>query len=443
MTLHFAHKMKGPLHYLSSSYREHLERLLKPYQFIRLQDGFNPSITPIPFYVDHYLVSVRVLGYPAAFFGEKIVPGNYSNRYTKIDEKIGVNFFWNNWLENLIDNTILFVLAIQDKKFVFDTSVQPLVINRKVIVRSCLMFYNDIRLCTLNNSIFMYDGLISEVYSVTIKNVNGKGIILYNNVDQYYQDYMTSSVLAKKNDVTKLYMAKIQAEFKTYDKNWALVGTVGFHAEKGLVYTEADTQKICFLFLCWFEGKYLTTVLISLDKSIAMKHELILMEQDVVCGLGTDYLPMFSFGSPCLMLEGDKYIGVGHTKIMKTKEYSSPKLMKFIELINKMSADYPNHINHASYIYCTYFYMFDLKAKVFTMSDSFLYVDRTREYSFSINFPMSIINDPFNNKGYLVTMGYGDYYSCYIQLTREELMSTLVHNIQSFNKESYAYILKA
>jgi hypothetical protein len=81
----------------------------------------------------------RFLGTVPAYFGEKIIPGNFSGKSEKYLEskkinkftKIGKNYFWNNWNETLLDNAIFFIGSYDGEKFEVNEEIEPYVISNK------------------------------------------------------------------------------------------------------------------------------------------------------------------------------------------------------------------------------------------------------------------------------------------------------------------------
>ena len=159
-------------------YYDFFEKNLKKYNYIRKQDGFNMACCKLD--DDNELYCLRYLGTIKAYFGEEIIPGNfsnipinYSNKYSNSNDrniKIGKNFFWNNW-KDLIDNTIFFVGSFKNNILKINENIKPFVIHNKYALTNInekTLKYTDVRLFKIKNDIYCYDGLITSIYQIKI-----------------------------------------------------------------------------------------------------------------------------------------------------------------------------------------------------------------------------------------------------------------------------------
>ena len=409
---------------------------LKKYYHIKNQDGFNIASCKLNDTQEIYCI--RYLGTIYAYFEDEIIPGNFSNLdinfiKTKISEeklkitKIGKNFFWNSWNDNLIDNTIFFVGSYSDGKFNIDTKIEPFIIHNKIALTNLnegKIKYNDIRLFNNNNKIYCYDSLITSIYEIGI--INNKIQINFSFDKTKDNKLYIKNKLCSKCDNTK---DDENCFIKQFDKNWSLINV---------------TDKT-FEFLNWFENNYVTITLIDKITGSCYKKNIIKMNKDIIDGLGNDIMPMFSFGTPILKLDNNDsnilYTGIcaGHTKIINSKKYNNKNIDLFLENKKNLLNNNSNYIEHNSYIYLCYFIKIikykDTSYKMF-ISDSFLFVDMKKEYIFSICFPMGLFE---KNNNIILSYGYGDYYNCLLDFNKTDLLNNIIHDVELFDYDKYNY----
>lgn len=439
--------------YVGKYYKNFLESTLKPYNYIKGQDGFNMSMCKIN--KNNCIFSIRMLSPIEAYFGEEIIPGNYSNMSIEYiqnlfkkrkeedpkyntDVKIGKNFMWNNWMNIhlLIDNTIFFVGKIENDSILINKKILPVVLfNKKIITKEehkKNFMYSDIRIFKKNKIIYFYDGMISSIFTIKIKNNN---IILSNNNTTKEKMYSKIFVCAADENNTNQYVNK-------YDKNWALIDIIN----------DKEFGK-SFEFLNWYDkdSSYVTTTIIQINGNKCKKNNFIKMKKDIVSIHGNELLPMFSFGTPFVKFKinnkkknkGIIYdgISVGHTKVRSTKEYTEGKLNMFLSSVREK---YKNlkYIEHTSYMYLIYFIRlkkYKNGKNIMKISDSFLYTNKdNNKYKFSIQFPMGIIL--LNNLIY-VSCGEGDYYNIILKFNISDVKKSCKHNVHSFDEKTYNFHL--
>jgi hypothetical protein len=418
-------------HRVGNNYHSFLKKNLKKYYYITDQDGFNMSCCKLD--NDRELYCIRFLGLVPAYFGDEVIPGNYSIFSKKYIEKklgdrklkIGKNFFWNSWTETLLDNTIFFVGSYNNSTINVDLSIKPFIISNKAAfttINEGSLKYNDVRLININGSYFCYDSLITSIYQIKI--VDNKISIPLNLDDDVYSKelFYFKNKLCNKCENDKCY-------YKKFDKNWSFV----------------DTTKEHFEFINWFENGYVTNTLISKKNGLCYKNNIIEMKGYKIDGLGTDEMPMFSLGSPFIKLEttNDEIfngVSAGHLKLISTKYYNNVNLSMFFEKLKKYK-NIDNYIEHNSYIYmCYYIHMIKYKDGSYKMfiSDGYLYIDQKEKYLFSICFPMGGFEK--NNK-ISFSYGYGDFYNYMIDFEKKELLSLIKHDISNIDINKYHFHL--
>lgn len=433
--------------YAGDFYKKFLETRMKSYNYIKGQDGFNMAICRIK--KNKCLFSIRILSPIESYFGEEIIPGNYSNMSLEYiqqllkkrkeedpkyntDVKIGKNFMWNNWMNILIDNTIFFVGKIENDSIIIDKKIMPVVIyNRKITTKEehkKNFMYSDVRIFKKNKTIYIYDGMISSIYTVEIKNNN---IYLSNNNTFGKKMYSKNLLCSVNENYTNQYVNK-------FDKNWSFVDIIN----------DSEFGK-SFEFLNWYDRDrlYITSTIVQINGHKCRKDNFIKMKKDIIPVYGNEFLPMFSFGTPFVRFKinnkkknkGIIYdgISVGHTKIRITKEYTEGNLNKFIFLVRDKYKNC-NYIEHNSFMYLIYFIRlkkYKNGKKIMKISDSFLYTNNhNKKYKFSIQYPMGIIL--LNNSIY-VSCGEGDYYNILLKFKSKDVKKVCTHNVQTFNEKTY------
>jgi hypothetical protein len=416
---------------IGNVYQSFFDKVLKKYQYIKNQDGFNMSCCKID--NNNELYCVRFLGLVPAYFGEEVIPGNYSiysKKYieSKLKEKklkIGKNFFWNSWKDTLLDNTIFFVGSYSNNKININTNIEPYVISNKIAftnINEGLLKYNDVRLVNINNNIFCYDSLLTSIYQIKIHNNNIYIPITLDDPIFSKQKFYFKNKLCDNNDCEHN-----DCYYKKFDKNWAYI----------------DSIKDNFEFLNWFENGYVSNTLIHKKTGICNKNNIIEMKGDKIDGLGNNKLPMFSFGSPFIKIQSKSdelycCIGAGHIKIITTILYDNPNISDFFDKIKKYQID-DKYIEHNSYIYLSYYIkLVKYKNGLYKMwiSDGYLYIDNKQDYKFSICFPMGIFEK--DNK-IIYSYGYGDYYNYLIEFEKQELLNNIIHDVSDFDITKYHF----
>ena len=430
--------------YVGKYYKKYLEEL-KPYYYIKNQSGFNMSVCPLS--GNEELYCIRILGTLMAYFGEDIIPGNYSNEQSYIANKLkntnikrGKNFFWNSWNRDLIDNTIFFVGHYTNNKLILNEKIKPYVIHNRIALTNeneGMFKYADVRLINYKNNIYCYDGMMTSIYQIKI--INNTIYISTDLGDPIFEKeyfYFKNKICSKCDELPNCYVKK-------YDKNWAFVDIVN-HERLGK----------SFEFINWFENGYITNTIVSMDRKNqeCEKNKIIKMNRDIIDGIGNNKLPMFSFGTPFFRIRNDDKnviydgIGCGHIKIITTKNYDNNKLKNFIEQMhNYFKKNYDKeYIEHGSYLYLVYFVRLlkyaDGKTKMF-ISDASLYVNEKskKKYKFSIFFPMGIL---VRDDKIIVSCGEGDYYNVLLSFDYDDVLKFTKHDVEEFSYDDYDFILQ-
>jgi len=427
------------MNFIGTDYHSFLQKNLKKYNYISNQDGFNMSFIPIN--EKEFLFCIRCLGTIPAYFGEKIIPGNYSINKNFIKMKLkkqnkekeislidfGENFFWGSWTKNIIDNSIFFVGEIDKKnskyKIIPNIKIKPYVINNHPVIinnkKSDIFFYSDIRLFKYEDKILCYDGFISGIYEIKVNN-NTIYTSFDITTDKFYSEYIFYHKTSLCNNI------------RNYDKNWSYVKKIKVNNIDHL------------LFLNWFkEGKLLVTYLPYLKKikDKCINKFIITMKKDKIDGLGNDNTGMYSFGVPLLKYKcDDEYcgIGMGHIKLIKQKHYKNNAINEFLDKIKDLKSKHNNLVLHLSYHYLTYFFILKKNGDnyKFLMSDAYLFINTDKEYIFTINYPMGI---NMVNEKIIVSMGMGDYYNALLSFKLDTILSVCKHDLENLDLSQYKY----
>lgn len=430
------------IYMIGDNYKSYFASKLKKYNYIDGQDGFNLSMCRID--NANYLFCVRMLGTIQAYFGEKIIPGNFSNKKLFMENKaksdpeiilenisFGQNFFWNSWGSNLIDNSIFFVGKLKKNKIIVNENILPYVIHNEKIKLSSGVFtsMSDIRIIKVSNKMYYYDGNLSGIYEIKVN--NNKIVMARYNENIINNLYVNKNICLKAPEMDNNNIAipkpiQDNIHVKLYDKNWAFIDIINKYKTE------------CFVFLNWFLNKSVKITYVPLNKNkLCFSENIIKMNGDIIDGLGTNDMPMFSLGTPCFKLDDNNYIGAGHVKIIRTKKYENKKINKFINFLNSDK----NYIHHNSYFYLVFYYILTMNNYKLMISNSFIYANTTLKnlYKFSIFFPMGI--DVKNNK-VIISSGYGDYYNCIIKYKLKNLIKMCKHDVSNLNIKKYKFIVK-
>lgn len=186
---------------------------------------------------------------------------------------------------------------------------------------------------------------------------------------------------------------------------------------------------------------------------------------------GSQTEPMFSFGTPAILIGKDMYLACGHLKIKQkyrcsddrpdyNKDSAPFRVREYIHLLmtEMFRSNYVTHCGHGDgYVYLLYFYTIDarshglnsindvpnLKIKI---SDAYLPInlnkDRCSDIKSSLIFSMSLFEKIINGKRTVhVTSGETDFYSSIISFELLDVINSCVHDVTDFDNYKYGYHL--
>ncbi|BAO49575.1 hypothetical protein [Alphaentomopoxvirus acuprea] len=381
---------------LGSRFHIFLRNNLPHYIVPPTNSGFNFSFCNIK--NNQYLCCVRYRTDIRVLFGKTLIPGNY---------KKGKHFVWGRWNDpRFIDATCIFVSFWIDNNLIVDESIHPTFIWSQPICKPprCLIktmpLLSDFRIFKNENKLFIIDGNVTSIREIQIK-----------------QNFISLN--------TGLYFNCLcdDDDNYCYDKNWSYV-------------TNIDNN---FIFLNWIINGYVLETRIINSKTCITNKIIKLGGNYIIDGLGDSKSPMFSFGTSCIKIKNNLFIGAGHIKIILTGNYDiDSNIYKFRKLIYAKFINNKKYIQHNSYIYCMYFFKYDMNKNTLHISNCYLPIIKSTNYFFSIFFPMSIIKD---NTNFIVTGGYGDYYSIAIIFNYKYILKQIKHNVSKFDIYKFNYEL--
>lgn len=390
---------------LGPDYSAFLRQTLPPWIVPKGQDGFNLAVCALD--RDLVMCCVRYRAFIPALFGKEVIPGT---------QKLGKNFTWGNWNSpKFVDSTCFFVAR-------FDTS------NHLVVVKSIrpAFFWNALT-CKPAACEIKQIPLVADIRLFSCKDGNDSKMFFIDGNITLIREVQISH---GKVDITQGYhqtglCGNPERSLACFDKNWSF-----------FLKTKHQTLGDVFVFLNWFKNGHVTMSWIATENERGCVTEnFIKMEKDRIDGLGTSRSPMFSFGTPAIEVDKNKWIGVGHAKIGLTGSYDSSAILNFRQQVNTLFAS-KNYVRHNSFIYVMYFFLLDIDRKRLLISDCFLPRVQKERYSFSLVFPMTIID---RGRDYTVTCGIGDYYTVGLTMNKQEVLSSCRHDVRRLNLSDYKY----
>jgi len=443
------------LDYVGEGYISFLRQTCKPYQVLPSCEGFNLSMVELD--ASRFLFCVRMLGTVPAFFGEEVVPGNFSSRGEfmaargfQMEVPVGKNFVWNNWGETLIDNTVFFVGTFTSGSgIVVDKAVQPAVLSSSAISSVHKTTHGDVRLARCGGTIYAYDAYLTSMYTVHVtkdrvitmfdihrSGIKGSGV---DTTKTFSRHFICEQDRKKLGIHSSVPQADEEANVKTnFDKNWALI------------WTERAKR---FRFLKWWiHGEVLgVDVVVSAEAITCEQKSLLKMEGDRLLGRrGSKTLPMMSLGSPMAELpaqEGERFRGIacGHAKINRTAPYESAGLSEFRSKVRELvSGDAGSYIEHNSFMYMPFLLLYVEHTngrKKLCISDVFFPYKRSgrkRKYNFSLMYPMSVV---VRGPDLLISGGIGDYYTFVATLSLRSAVDACRHDVRKFDASKLEYLI--
>jgi hypothetical protein len=249
----------------------------------------------------------------------------------------------------------------------------------------------------MDDEIYCYDGYITTIYRIAIKN----------------------------NQISReLYIPYVCYYEKEFDKNWAFV----------------EKRNEALSFLNWFEPDGVTMTHVTSDA--CTKEIIIEYQNDLLSGIADKKTEgAFSLGTPFhpLKATANEFDGIamGHLKLSRTIRYTNPNIGQFLAKIRELF----NHkvVMHTIYHYLCYFMRLRRNGSKYTLtiSDAFLVVpDKPQEYVFTINFPIGIdVHDGLVRVG----MGLGDYNTMSYTKHLDAVLKSIKHDVANFSHANFEY----
>ena len=439
------------LDYVGNSYISFLRKSCKPYHVLPTSVGFNLSMVDLDPDANRYLFCVRMLGTVPAFFGEEVVPGNFSGMEDFIPSKnhhpstsdvaVGKNFVWNNWDDTLIDSTVFFVgTYARETGIVVDKTVRPAVVSAKAISSVHKTTHGDVRLARSGKTVYAYDAYLTSLYTVHV--ARGRVITMFDvyrakgeRLSRTFSRHFVCEQSKKKASMHSEPLVSSNAVKTNHDKNWSLAWVSGSNR---------------FRFIKWWVDDEVLGVDAVFGEQVSCDQKcLVKMGADRLRGLGSDAMPMMSLGSPMAelpALPGERFRGIacGHAKISRTAAYrSSAPLRAFREDVHKLvSGDRGSYVEHNSYMYMPFIILYVECVngrKRMHISDVFFPYRRAgsaRKYNFSLMYPMSVV---VQGADLLMSGGIGDYYTFIATMSAQSAVDACRHDLRRFDAAALRY----
>lgn len=390
---------------------------------------FNMSFSK--FYNNQYLFCVRnIITYKQLIKKEALYPGisqffiDKSNKF--IEDNFSDLFIWT-W-RNYYEVSIFFAgdINIKTLKIIPNEDIKPYVLisptfsfklpkylNNKLIDRFHIMDLGDFRLFFYNNILYIYDAKINIIYQMLLI---GKKLILK-------KLYLTICELEFKNNGSPIN--NLNKYTKISEKNWSLYNVVRN-------YQEGDIE---FKFIHDFEedGLYGVSYYPKLNKCKKVK----LVNYPKNTFPIDNSIIRFSLSSPCIKLQNNVYIGIGHIKIKFVDEINN-----ITNSIDKHFYDMANEVHtkmrkkfkikyrpHRIYVYMNFLFKYNNYDKTFYISDFFLPVPKY-DYYFSLSFLMAISKV---DNTFILAGGLGDYCNIMISMDEKDVLSKIKYNISNLD----------
>jgi len=418
----YLNKTKNHLSPLESKYFKFLN--------YKNEDGyiFNPSTIYIG--GGEYLTIFRndVLGLEDDIEKIKLVPKGYynCNNYLKSElTKRGEFFMWGNWsIPSKFYFEDLYVLSRHDSNFVVDLSkkidIYDIISNDRRLIKIKVDEYYDFLKDFMKDFSKIIDDMIIDDYFILT----------------YDSSLSSIDILTADDLVVVLNGLRLKG------KNFSFIGA---HDGK-LIFTD------------WFYKDGLK--LIKIDKS-KKTEEVNVLSPIQIFGSGSmtteNNMPEFSFTTPNLKIDKNKYIGVGHIKI-KNQEDNYNKNIKYSRTLSDLfryvncenQCDYIRHafnkLSCKGYQYYIYFYVFEInddftKMNYFKISDSFIPIVNDakqfyEKYEYSLIFPNGIDYNQ-DEDVVVISLGEGDVRNFILKYDLETILKACIHDITNIDMEKY------
>lgn len=359
----------------------------------------------------------------------KIIPGN-DIECANLDNIINkwTLFWWDNWIPT--SNQIRHLILSDYSIFIIWDSA-----NNIFNLTNNYIHSTDIRLFKHEDKIFAYESDLTKIYQV-----NNEGAIM-RTINLRLPLNSKNLQIITINENTIKY-------FNWFTKDGIRIDKINCDDNKLL--TDTNDLDLDMIFACKVDISYikLTNPIIGTGSCINDKN------QDVA-KKNYGIMPLFSFTTPHILIDTNKYLGVGHIKIHQDIHFEYIKDSNIdifrrclIEDMKKYDQRYIPHYGTSrktkceGYIYLMYFYIYtyDEIKPDFKISPSFIPIDLSSEYIFSLIFPMGIAYTP-NKKSIYVTAGIGDYYSVLLTFNLEQIMKLCTYSLLNIDMSEYQYYL--
>ena len=402
--------------------------LLKQYNLTPLKNKlyrcFNPSIVKIK--KDCFLYSFRIR-IQEKEQGDELIPGNIS----KCGVDIGKNFWWGRWNHSSSSDITVFVLKYNDVYSLLEIENQ---VNTNFYQRQYIddyyMSVADIRLLKYKGKIYLHDSELK--YIIELKVLPDK-LIMGESINLYPGNGHNRQIISIGDNIVYL-------DYYDYKGVKVIIDDIDFYKNTSYIpysgnpiYLEGSTDNLDPKAITLFKANY-------------------------------GIMPKFSFSTPLVEIDKNKFLGVGHIKIFinpDIKYVSGSKIERFRDTLEKyMSSKFHiKYIRHygtgdcVGYIYMMYFYILEVNdALLFSknnmfLSDAYLPINmkeknvdsiHDKDYKFSLVFPTGLCKD---NNDVIVTCGEGDFYAIELKLNLSEVVDVCSHNVRDINMEDYGYYI--
>ncbi len=226
--------------------------------------------------------------------------------------------------------------------------------------------------------------------------------------------------------------------YKYFDKNWSFIGKQGEE----------------MLFLDWFYEDGVHAVSLDPETGYCTRKRIIKFNKDVIPKDATEIYPDFSLGTTTMSISKGKMIdviGVGHVKFhWDYVNYNGSRLHKEIAKIDTVFSKTfgRNYKRHSKYVYAAFFYRLKQTGKnQFQMNISNLWIPffekEKDKYHSLVFFPMGVTKSLDNEREFHVSGGFTDYYNGVLTFNKEEVLSSLVHDVSNMNlRKLYVNLIK-
>lgn len=386
---------------------------------------------------------------------DHVVPGNDLKCTNTLSH--GTAFWWNNWNDfQGFGGTRTFFL-IGDHR-----------LNKYDRLYTDIYSVDDVRICDIDNNIYVYSTDFSGFYKITNIKFDDSHMFM----ESISFDNIRLYAPGKNFVLTDVNTSKSSCEIQYLD--WFYRTGVRYIITDNTYFSRPDIFFIDNEKLPYYGPKIIVD---DFDITPKYKYPDILdfdglgsyMDNNPTDSPNWGITPMLSFGTP-LVAYTDLYIGVGHLKIHsdQTKYPYLPgsNIDQFRQYISSyMQETYGDrYIEHygtymkdgecQGYMYLIYFYLLryqrvDNGFKTFTsmyISDGYLPLSNApiedepydNDYKFSLYFPMGLV---LEDKTLIVSCGYGDYYSCFLEYNVDDVISKCKHDINTIDFNDYGYHL--